>query len=39
MKNYDPTKPSEFITYVYMNDLYGWAMTRYLPYGRLVKRC
>ena len=35
MKSYDPTKPSETITYLYMNDLCGWAMTRYLPYGKL----
>ena len=34
MKNYDPTKPSKFITYLDMNNLYGWAMSRYLPYGR-----
>ena len=34
MKNHDPTKPSKFITYLDMNNLYGWAMSRYLPYGR-----
>ena len=34
MKNYDPTKPSKFITYVDMNNLYSWARSRYLPYGR-----
>ena len=34
MKNYDPTKPSKFITYLDMNKLYGWAMSRYLTYGR-----
>ena len=28
MKNYDPTRPSKFITYLDMNSLYGWAMTR-----------
>ena len=33
MKNYDPTKPSKFITYLDMNSLYGWAMNGYLPYG------
>ena len=33
MKNYDPTKPSEFITYLDMNNLYGWAVSGYLPYG------
>ena len=33
-KNYDPTKPSKFITYLDMNNFYGWVMSRYLPYGR-----
>ena len=33
MKNYDPTKPSKYITYLDMNSLYGWAMSGYLPYG------
>ena len=33
IKNYDPTKPSKFITYLDLNNLYGWAMSRYLPYG------
>ena len=32
-KNYDPKKPSTFITYLDMNNLYGWAMSEYLPYG------
>ena len=31
MKNYDPTKPSKFVTYLDMNNFYGWAMSRYLP--------
>ena len=26
MKDYDPTKPSEFITYLDMNNFYGWVM-------------
>ena len=34
MKNYDPKKQSKFITYLDMNNLYGWAMNGYLPYGR-----
>ena len=34
MKNSDPKKSSEFITYLDMNNLYGWAMSDYLPYGR-----
>ena len=33
MKDYDPQKPSKFITYHDMNNLYGWAMSDYLPYG------
>ena len=33
MKNYDPKKPSKFIPYVDMNNIYGWAMSGYLPYG------
>ena len=33
MKNYDPKKPSKFITYLDMNNLYSWAMSSYLPYG------
>ena len=32
MKNYDPKKPSKFVTYLYMNKLYGWAISSYLPY-------
>ena len=34
MKNYNPKKPSEFITYLDLNHLYGWAMSSCLPYGR-----
>ena len=33
MKDYDPEKPSKFITYLDMNNLYGWAMSRYLFYS------
>ena len=33
MKNDDPTKPSKYIRYLDMNDLYGWAMSGYFPYG------
>ena len=33
MKNYDPTKPSKCITYLDRNNFYGWAISRYLPYG------
>ena len=31
--DYDPKKPSIFISYLDMNNLYGWAMNKYLPYG------
>ena len=34
MKNYDPTKPSKYIEYLDKNNLYGWGMSGYLPYGR-----
>ena len=33
MKNYNPTKPSTFISCLDMNNLYGWAMSNYLPCG------
>ena len=33
MKNYDPTKPSKYISYLDMNNLYVWAISGYLPYG------
>ena len=32
MKNYDPKKPSKYISYLDMNNLYGSAMSGYLPY-------
>ena len=32
MKNYNPRKPSKFLIYLDMNNLYGWAMSEYLPY-------
>ena len=32
-KNYHPKILSTFITYLDMNNLYGWAMSEYLPYG------
>ena len=35
MKDYDPKKPSKFITYLDMNNLYGRAMSGYLPYDGL----
>ena len=33
MENFDPKKPSQFITYLDMNNLHGWAMSGNLPYG------
>ena len=30
----DPKKQSTFISYLDMNNLYGWAMSEYLPCGR-----
>ena len=32
MNDYDSEKPSTFINYLDMNNLYGWAMSEYLPY-------
>ena len=33
IKNYDPTIPSKYIECLYVNNLCGWAISRYLPYG------
>jgi len=33
MSNYDPAEPINFLMYVDVNNLYGWAMTQYLPHG------
>ena len=33
MNDYDSKKLSEFITYLDMNNLYGWGLSEYLPYG------
>ena len=32
MRDYDSNKPTTFITYLDKNNLYGWAMSEYLPY-------
>ena len=32
MSDYDAEKPSTFITYLDENNLYGWSMSKYLPY-------
>ena len=34
-ENYDLKKPSTFITYLDTNNLYGWAVSKYLPYGEI----
>ena len=33
MKNYDNKKPSKHIAYLDANNLYGFSMSQYLPYG------
>ena len=33
MNDYNPEEPSTFITYLDKNNLYGWTMSEYLPYG------
>ena len=33
-KNYNPKKPSIFITYLDKNNLYGWRLSEYFRYGR-----
>ena len=33
MSDYDSNKQSTFITYLDKNNLYGWAMSEYLPYS------
>ena len=34
IKKYDPTKLSKYMSYLDMSNLYGWAMSVRLPYGR-----
>ena len=33
MKCYDSSEESKFIMYLDANNLYGWAMSQYLPYS------
>ena len=33
MKCYDISEDSKFIMYLDANNLYGWAMSQYLPYS------
>ena len=35
MNDYDSNKQSTFITDLDKNNLYGWSMSEYLPYGEL----
>ena len=35
MNDYDPKNPSTLISYLDMNNLYGWAMSEYHPYEGL----
>ena len=33
MQHYDSSEESKFIMHLDANNLYGWAMCQYLPYG------
>jgi hypothetical protein len=33
-EDYDRTRPNSYICYLDANNLYGWAMSQYLPYGK-----
>ena len=34
MNDYNPQEPSTFVTYLDKNNLYGWALSEYLPYEK-----
>ena len=34
LDDYDPSTPNNYITYLDANNLYGWAMSQYLPTGQ-----
>ena len=34
IKSYDNNKPSKYVTYLDENNLYGWAVSQYLPYSK-----
>ena len=34
MECYDRSEESIYISYLDANNLYGWALSQYLPYGR-----
>ena len=35
-EEYDPSQPSKYITYMDANNLYGWAMSKFLPIGNFM---
>ena len=37
MNDYGSKKPSKFITYLDMNNLYSWRLSEYLPYGKFKR--
>ena len=37
IQSYDYKKPSKYITFLNASDLYGWAMSQYLPYGEFKR--
>ena len=36
MKGYDASASDSYIMYFDANNLYGWAMSEYLPYGEFI---